>query len=372
MNNRINKAVKISALTIIMALSFAGYWMNGATAVEIDCYVARVDELGGAILDVSADEIADAGFDLGDSVDIFIGDDCVIRAVPYYNDFYGHYKDTILVQIQETVLIGDLYNDLAEEHNISGGEKVRILLDEHEKYADILDLYRLENSNDVDDFNTTQEFINAREVTGGDIGGGILYRSSGPFDDRYGRQDAVAEYIENNNINTVIALADTEKSISEYDGIADNVRQMINNDQVIYSDLGIKIHSDEFRDNVADCCREIPQKEGPYLVQRAWRRDRTGFVCILLEGLMGASYDEVLDDYMLSYKSLYQLTEESNPEKYSLFEEKGDEMVDCISGEETLSDADKKDLSRIAGKYLKDGGLSESKISDLKNVLSGD
>jgi protein tyrosine/serine phosphatase len=269
-------------------------------------------------------------------------------------------------------LIGDLYNDLAEEHNISGGEKVRILLDEHEKYADILDLYRLENSNDVDDFNTTQEFINAREVTGGDIGGGILYRSSGPFDDRYGRQDAVAEYIENNNINTVIALADTEKSISEYDGIADNVRQMINNDQVIYSDLGIKIHSDEFRDNVADCCREIPQKEGPYLVQCAWGRDRTGFVCILLEGLMGASYDEVLDDYMLSYKSLYQLTEESNPEKYSLFEEKGDEMVDCISGEETLSDADKKDLSRIAGKYLKDGGLSESEISDLKNVLSGD
>jgi hypothetical protein len=66
------------------------------------------------------------------------------------------------------------------------------------------------------------------------------------------------------------------------------------------------------------------------------------------------------------------LTEESNPEKYSLFEEKGDEMVDCISGEETLSDADKKDLSRIAGKYLKDGGLSESEISDLKNVLSGD
>ena len=42
-------------------------------------------------------------------------------------------------------------------------------------------------------------------------------------------------------------------------------------------------------------------------------KDRTGYVCALLEGLCGASYEEMAADYLTTYANYYQVTSENAP-----------------------------------------------------------
>ena len=41
-------------------------------------------------------------------------------------------------------------------------------------------------------------------------------------------------------------------------------------------------------------------------------KDRTGYVCALLEGLCGATYDEIVADYLITYDNYYQITPDSH------------------------------------------------------------
>lgn len=45
-------------------------------------------------------------------------------------------------------------------------------------------------------------------------------------------------------------------------------------------------------------------------------KDRAGFVSALLECYMGAAYDEVVADYMVTYYNYYGVTKEAEPAKY--------------------------------------------------------
>ena len=42
-------------------------------------------------------------------------------------------------------------------------------------------------------------------------------------------------------------------------------------------------------------------QEGPCYIHCTEGKDRTGFVCLLLEALCGANYGELRDDYMTTY-----------------------------------------------------------------------
>jgi protein-tyrosine phosphatase len=41
-------------------------------------------------------------------------------------------------------------------------------------------------------------------------------------------------------------------------------------------------------------------------------KDRTGYVCALLEGLCGVTYDEIVADYLITYDNYYQKTPETH------------------------------------------------------------
>ena len=49
----------------------------------------------------------------------------------------------------------------------------------------------------------------------------------------------------------------------------------------------------------------IINTEGPWLIHCHAGVDRTGFVSIVLEALMGATLDEIINDYLQSFNSMY-------------------------------------------------------------------
>lgn len=60
---------------------------------------------------------------------------------------------------------------------------------------------------------------------------------------------------------------------------------------------------------MARAFRLIISHEPPFLIHCNERKDRTGLFCILIEALLKADIDEIVNDYMLSYKNYYEITE---------------------------------------------------------------
>ena len=108
--------------------------------------------------------------------------------------------------------------------------------------------------------------------------------------------------------------------------------------------------------------------EGPYLVHCTEGKDRTGFVCMLLEALCGASYDELIDDYMITYENYYGITKENDPSKYEIIvSDVFLPRLQFITGDNF--DPTKADLSKCAEEYLKSAGLTDSEIFEIKRKL---
>ena len=110
--------------------------------------------------------------------------------------------------------------------------------------------------------------------------------------------------------------------------------------------------------------------EGPVYIHCLEGKDRTGFVCALLEALAGASYEEILEDYMETYDNYYGITQDSHPEKYEAIRHL--KFMDIISQLTTLpDDADFGGtvLKDSAEQYLRDSGMTEDEIQTLRVYL---
>ena len=100
-------------------------------------------------------------------------------------------------------------------------------------------------------------------------------------------------------------------------------------------------------------------------------KDRTGFVCMLIEALGDASYQEIADDYMVTYDNYYKINQEKDPERYRLILEQNlDAMVKFIVNDET-ADIKTADLSGCARKYLNAVGMSDEQIDAFLMKIAG-
>ena len=109
--------------------------------------------------------------------------------------------------------------------------------------------------------------------------------------------------------------------------------------------------------------------EGPYLVHCTEGKDRTGFVCVLLEALCGASYREIVEDYMITYDNYYKINKTSDAERYGVIVENVlDPMVRSILGDDAADPAS-ADLAAAARQLLLGAGMTDAQIDALKAKL---
>lgn len=87
---------------------------------------------------------------------------------------------------------------------------------------------------------------------------------------------------------------------------------------------------------------------------------------MLLEGLCGATYDEIVADYMLTYENYYGITKESSPKKYeAILYLHLDDMLEYLTHAEDGADLSKVDFAPYAREYLKKGGMTDEQIDAL-------
>ena len=98
-------------------------------------------------------------------------------------------------------------------------------------------------------------------------------------------------------------------------------------------------------------------------------KDRTGFIRLLLEMLAEAEYQEMLDDYMLSYDSFYRVMKISDPTKYNMIrDEYFNVLIRHIVEDETV-DPKTADLVPYAEQYLREGGMSQADLDSLQAAI---
>ena len=212
---------------------------------------------------------------------------------------------------------------------------------------------------------TDAQFGNFREVTAGSIASGVLYRSSSPVEDTIGRNLYVDNACRENGITHFINLADSEEILTAYEGYADTYYSTRRHIAVAAS---VSIASDENKEKFAECYRYmIANPDGKFDVHCREGKDRTGMFIAVLECLMSASYDEVIEDYMTTYYNFYGVTEADKAYEIIVKGNLGKSLEQLFG-----VDPAGADLVKEAEEYLNEIGLSNNEIIKLKSVLSGE
>lgn len=211
---------------------------------------------------------------------------------------------------------------------------------------------------------TDEQFANFREVTAGGIKSGVLYRSSSPVENTIGRNVYADNTCRKNGVTHFINLTDAEETLVAYEGYDGTY---YSTQQHIAVAAGVSITADDTKEKFAECYRYIiANPDGKFDVHCREGKARTGMFIAVLECLMGASYDEVIDDYMATFYNFYGVTE--NDESYEIIVNGNiRKSLEQIFGVDPVS----ADLKKEAEEYLNEIGLSNKEIIKLKSVLSG-
>ena len=247
--------------------------------------ISSYNEYDGAMLDFTEADMEKAGFTLGDIVSITIDDKTFI--IPYYDGYYSRGGELLLVAYPSYPSICFTASNTGLPMELKGlvGHAVTVRMKEKGGCLNVQEAMTMTYSNDRKDYPnlTDAEFANARAVKAGNIASGVLYRSSTPFTNEINR----ANYVYS--------------------------RTLWEGDNVILCPLKTDPTADDYNKKLIAALKELPSRPAPYVVHCMEGKDRTGYVCALLEGLCGATYEEIVTDYLITYDNYYGVTPPKRP-----------------------------------------------------------
>ena len=374
---------KILTLGLTLSSVFLFSACNNKKQIK-DLGIIHEEEFGGVYIKKTIEDFNNYGFNYGDSVDIKFSNGYKLVDQPYYNGYYVDANNSLLVgypgydYIKAAINYGD---DLFIVANLKETDTATITLNKKGKYKNIQEACDIHYYDERSKYTTDSEFSNFREINVGNIKDGILFRSASPCDNKHKRVAYTDKLIENVHIDFIMNLADTREKIDKYitqydlEHIAPYFLSIYNQNRCFITfgtlesvdPIGLNMNylSDDFRNKVSGGCKAILDSDGPILVHCLEGKDRTGFVCIVLEVLMSATYEEIVDDYMKTYENYYGIVK-GDP-KYEIIKKRNvDAMLSFICNG---SDYTKGDLSSYAKGYLVNGGMTIDEVNSLIDIL---
>ncbi len=202
----------------------------------------------------------------------------------------------------------------------------------------------------------------------GDIAPGTLYRSSSPIAVSQGERRFVADrLVKESGAVTVVNTSDCRFRFKGFEGFDDTHYATLNH---VALNMGHNYPSDAFLEDVRNGFDFMAEFAGPYLVHGTQGVERTGYVCMMLEALMGAGREDILADYMRSYADYYQLSPDS--EAWAALEDEATGYLMLCTGIWNEAALDTADLSQGVERYLTETvGLTPQQVTDLQAHLAG-
>lgn len=361
-------------MTFLSACS--GKKRSGDAALSTGTIGVGEDEgYGNVLMELDLDEFNSLGFNYGDSLDVIFSNGYTLNDVPYYTGYYTEAGEPLVVAFDGTVLVAAInYGSLWDDAGLSDGDTAVINLHEAGKYLDVENALNIAYTDDRADYESDEVFANFRPIHTGRLKENILYRSASPCDDTHNRAPYTDDLVDEAGIRVILDLADSDEEIRGYmageDFDSPYFASLYENGAVLPVNLQVDYTSDDFKAKLVNSLRFMATADGPYLVNCLEGKDRTGFVCALLESLTGADYEEMVEDYMTSYDNYYGITLRSDPDRYkTLVKNNIIPMFQCIAGVDENEDLETADLEAGAEAYLLSGGMTKEEVSALKDKL---
>ena len=340
--------------------------------------VKLIDKYGNITLNLITQNLLNSGFEYGDILNVKINDKKV--EAPFGTGYSDVDTGSEIVRGPKGISANNIImainmGNFSNTYNIKEGDKVEIEIKEKAGYRTEWEIRQLERTNNREDYATDEVFANFRNVQLGNMGKGVYYRSSSPINNELGRAAYSDALIKETGIKTVVNLADNEEEIKGYieaeDFNSPYYKELYENGDVILLDMGVDFQSDDFKAKLKEGLKFMIDKEGPYLVHCTEGKDRAGFVAGLLEALMGATPEEIKEDYMMSFINYYNV--EYGSEQYeSIAESNILTSLRNIANLPKDADLSEVNLEKAAEDYLIGIGLTKEEVKLLKDRLSKD
>ena len=339
----------------------------------LDSYsIHRDPEFGGAYIDISIDGFNKLGFKYGDSLNLSFSNNVKYEDIGYYSGYYVPAGQELVVAypgydyIKFCINYGD---DVYVMNEFDANTKVTITINEEGKFKDVEDTLSISYSDDISKYTSKEEFTNFREITVGKAKPGLLYRGASPIDNSRNRAATVDELLKENNIQYNIDLADKEESLGNKKYVIhDYFKSLQDQNKVLFLGMAAAYKNDDFSAKMKRMFEGILANDGPYYIHCLEGKDRTGYVCMVIEALLGASYDELVEDYFITYHNYYGI--EKGTKKYDVIKEMHiDEMIRFVFDFAPKTLLLGANFKSKANDYLLAIGLSQEQIDAVQTKL---
>ena len=368
---------RLSALVLILVVMLSGC----AKTVETTAHVAEIAKYGNLILDITGAELFNQGYEYGDVLEVRVAGRTVeVPLCSNYSDVDNGVAVLRAASADSPLVLAINMSDFATTYGIAAKStieeepgyewdyliqapvEIKITMKQEGGYRDQWLVHQLVGSVERSDYAhlSDEAFANFRVIDTTGMGAGKLYRSSSPINPAIGRSTYADKAARDAGIRTVINLADPS---NVYETPEDSYYR---NCQVTYLNLGMDPVAEDFKAGLAQGMRSIISGEAPYLIHCNEGKDRAGFVSAVLECLMGATADEVVEDYMETFFNYYGV--EKGTEKYNAVVNSN--IIPTLKTIFGVTDIYTADLEAEAEAYFMENlGLSAKEVAELKVKL---
>ena len=385
----------IAVISLISALIFAlTLPVSGADAppapypVEAAVYASNIRRSGTVTISLTNENFQARGYRYGDIIDVsFFGQHIKVPFCSSYNDVPEGSAVLLAVAgenyLQLAVNGGDFASTYGFALKSSGGTdsnafywtfadgghdaaNITLSLDAAGLYLQgYYSLIPLSISKIRSDFPnlTDAQFANFRPVTTSGMGRGVLYRTSSPVDPQNWRNTYADAELRKAGVTVVLNLADSQSAIANYPGFSNSYYSSVKYYGLAMDD---NFSVPELPSKIAEGLKFLAANPGVYAVHCTIGRDRAGLISALLECFMGASYQEIVADYMTTYYNYYGILPSET--RYQAIA--NGNIVRTLTRLFEVPDLSSTDLSYCAERFFHTIGLSDQEIAALRANLS--
>ena len=368
----------VSVMVITAAIAVTGDFDDRETALRAE--VIEIIYGNTLVLDIGMDDLEGLGAEIGDDILVKTDDDSFLvllspdskyKGIPIYGGYIAEKSGKVTIGYSNC-------NHVTLDFKV--GDILTLSREGRNPIVDRIPNYLKGHSDDPDDYDGMTEFGNLREVSGGNLVPGWIYRSVSPWN--AGNRIPVADdYYKELGAEFLICLNMNEDELAEYaERIPDAYASGLYQDGKVSCLLThAAVHT--YPDEMGFLIDSLLEAEGKTGIFCTYGKDRTGFFCAVIEGLAGATYDKILTDFMVSMCNYYHIEEGS--EEYDLISEYYPQRVFYLYDHTELIEHpervdwdnvvfEKFDPEDVFTSYLVDYvGIDADKVATVKEKLTG-
>ena len=370
------RIIKKGLFIMSLGFIFSSCNKNENNIVLKDCQIEKDEKFESAIIKISIASFNNLGFSLGDSVDVEFSNGSSYNDIPYYDGYYvkNGYPLVCAYPNNEYILITLNNTGIWDSAKLENTTTVTIKLNEKEKYLDTQNALGQTYSLEISDYTDKYEFANFRSLKGGLLKDDLIFRGASPVDNSRKRANVVDSILKEKNIKCVIDLADSKTNIESY--IINTTysfpytKDLYDNNKMILLSMSSSYGSNTYKESVVKGFRFMLDNEGPYYIHCMEGKDRTGFVCLLVEALAGASVEELKEDYMSTYYNYYKISEKDTKKYDAIVNLYFNSFLEFLSSESDTNKLYELNYKNYVISYLKDGNMTDEEINSFISLIT--